>query len=55
MATPVGTVMLATLPILVGLQLLLAFANYDIGAVPRRPLHLSMSAGRQEPHPTISP
>ena len=54
-ATPVGTVMLATLPILVGLQLLLAFANYDIGAVPRRPLHLSMSAGRQEPHRSTAP
>ncbi len=40
--TPAGTVMLATLPILAGLQLLLAFVNYDIAAVPRKTLHLSM-------------
>lgn len=40
--TPAGTVMLATLPVLAGLQLLLAFVHYDIAAVPRRPLHLSM-------------
>lgn len=34
-----GTVMLAGLPILAGLQLLLAFVGYDIAAVPRRPIH----------------
>ncbi len=45
--TPAGTVMLATLPILVGLQLLLAFVNYDIGTVPRRPLHVTMNAVRR--------
>jgi glycosyltransferase involved in cell wall biosynthesis len=33
-----GTVMLAALPILVGLQLVLAFLNYDIQSVPRSPL-----------------
>lgn len=33
-----GTVMLAALPILMGLQLVLAFFNFDIGAVPRRPI-----------------
>lgn len=33
-----GTVMLAALPILMGLQLILAFLNYDIGAVPKRPI-----------------
>jgi dolichol-phosphate mannosyltransferase len=44
--TPAGTVMLATLPLLAGLQLLLAFIHYDIAAVPRRPLHLAMRAGR---------
>lgn len=32
-----GTVMLAALPVLLGLQFLLAFLGYDIGAVPRRP------------------
>lgn len=34
-----GTVMLAGLPILAGLQLLLAFVGYDIASVPRRPIH----------------
>lgn len=33
-----GTVMLSALPLLMGLQLLLAFFAYDIAAVPRRPL-----------------
>lgn len=40
--TPAGTVMLATLPLVVGLQLLLAFVHYDIAAVPRRTLHTGM-------------
>ena len=35
--TPAGTVMLSALPLLMGLQLLLAFVNYDIGAVPKKP------------------
>lgn len=34
--TPAGTVMLAALPIMLGLQLLLAFLAYDISRVPRR-------------------
>jgi glycosyltransferase involved in cell wall biosynthesis len=37
-ATPAGTVMLAVVPVLVGLQLLLAFLAYDIASVPRLPL-----------------
>jgi dolichol-phosphate mannosyltransferase len=36
--TPLGTIMLAVLPILVGVQLLLAFLAYDIASVPRRPI-----------------
>lgn len=36
--TPAGTVMLAALPIMLGLQLLLAFVAYDIARIPRRPL-----------------
>jgi dolichol-phosphate mannosyltransferase len=36
-ATPAGTVMLAALPVLMGLQLILAFLAYDIASVPRRP------------------
>lgn len=37
-ATPVGTIMLAVLPIIVGVQLLLAFLAYDIANTPRRPI-----------------
>ncbi|MBB6135754.1 glycosyltransferase involved in cell wall biosynthesis [Massilia aurea] len=37
--TPAGTVMLAALPVMMGVQLILAFLNYDIASVPRRPLH----------------
>lgn len=38
-----GTVMLAALPVILGIQLLLAFLAYDIATVPRRPLHPSLS------------
>jgi glycosyltransferase involved in cell wall biosynthesis len=37
-ATPAGTVMLAALPVIMGVQLILAFLAYDIASVPRRPL-----------------
>lgn len=37
--TPAGTVMLACLPLLMGLQLILAFLAYDISTVPRRPIN----------------
>ncbi|HBZ05818.1 MAG TPA: glycosyl transferase family 2 [Massilia sp.] len=37
--TPAGTVMLASLPILMGVQLILAFLANDIASVPKRPLH----------------
>ena len=37
--TPAGTVMLSALPVLMGLQLVLAFLAYDIASVPRRPIH----------------
>lgn len=37
--TPAGTVMLSALPIIVGLQLVLAFLGHDISAVPSRPFH----------------
>lgn len=36
--TPAGTVMLSAMPILLGIQLLLAFLNYDIGATPKTPI-----------------
>lgn len=38
-ATPTGTVMLAVLPIVIGVQLLLSFLSYDIENVPRRCIH----------------
>lgn len=38
-STPAGTVMLAGLPVIMGVQLILAFLAYDIASVPRRPLH----------------
>ena len=40
--TPAGTVMLAAMPILMGLQLILAFVGYDIASVPSRPRHRSI-------------
>jgi dolichol-phosphate mannosyltransferase len=39
LATPSGTVMLAALPSLVGLQLLLAYISYDISQVPKIPIN----------------
>jgi dolichol-phosphate mannosyltransferase len=36
-----GTVMLSALPIIVGLQFILAFLGYDIGSVPTRPFHVT--------------
>lgn len=43
-ASSAGTVMLAALPTLSGLQLLLAFFNYDIASTPRYPIHPSLGA-----------
>jgi len=37
--TPAGTVMLAALPIFVGIQFLMGFVAYDISSVPVRPIH----------------
>lgn len=42
-----GTVMMAALPILVGVQLLLAFLNYDIQSVPRMALHPRLQRSKQ--------
>ncbi|MYN02385.1 glycosyltransferase [Pseudoduganella sp. DS3] len=47
-ATPAGTVMLSALPILMGMQLLLAFLAQDIASVPRRPIHKNQRARRRE-------
>lgn len=41
-AATTGTIMVPTISILVGLQLVLAFLAYDIGNIPRRPIHGSL-------------
>ena len=43
MPTPLGTIMLAALPTMLGLQLLLAFVAFDVANVPRRPIHLDLA------------
>ena len=40
--TPAGTVMVAALPLILGLQFLLGFFAYDISSVPIRPVHKSL-------------
>jgi glycosyltransferase involved in cell wall biosynthesis len=42
-ATPAGTVMMAALPVIMGVQMVMAFLAYDIASVPRRPLHKKTS------------
>lgn len=37
--TPAGTVMVAALPIILGIQIILAFVGYDISTVPTRVIH----------------
>lgn len=37
--TSAGTVMVAAMPLFIGLQLILSFIGYDIASVPRRTLH----------------
>ncbi len=39
-ASSAGTVMLSALPVIVGLQLILAFLGHDIRSVPSKPFHL---------------
>lgn len=40
--TAAGTVMLSALPVLMGLQFVMAFLGYDIASMPRRPRHKSI-------------
>jgi len=51
-ATPAGTVMLAALPVIVGLQFLLAFVSFDVASVPTRPIapYLSIPARWRRPN-----
>ncbi|MBU3584101.1 glycosyltransferase family 2 protein [Polynucleobacter sp. 15G-AUS-farblos] len=39
LTTPVGTVVISTIAVLFGTQLILAFLAFDIASVPRRPIH----------------
>jgi len=45
--TSAGTVMLAALPLIMGLQFLLGFFAYDISSVPVRPLHARLRSARK--------
>jgi glycosyltransferase involved in cell wall biosynthesis len=53
--TPVGTIMFAVLPILVGLQFLLAFLAYDIASVPRQPVAGRLPVRREAPRQSNQP
>jgi glycosyltransferase involved in cell wall biosynthesis len=44
--TPAGPVMLAALPILVGINMLLSFLNFDIRSEPTHPIHLDLPSDR---------
>jgi dolichol-phosphate mannosyltransferase len=48
-AAPVGSIMLAVLPVLVGIQFLLAFLGFDIASAPRRPIHPDLPRSPGEP------
>lgn len=41
--TPAGTVVLSAIPLVMGLQLLLAFIGYDIASIPVRPIQCNVS------------
>lgn len=47
--TPAGTVMLAALPVIIGLQFLLGFIGYDISTMPRQTLHLKLNPPNLRP------
>ena len=38
-AVPLGSIMLATLPIILGFQLIIAAVNFDVTNVPNKPIH----------------
>ena len=52
--TPAGTVMVAALPILMGMQLVLAFLGFDISSVPRYALHLRLSSRKKSVKPAMT-
>ncbi len=42
-ATPTGTIMITAVTLLMGFQFVLAFLQYDIASVPRRPVHRALA------------
>src|SRR5262249_27718067 len=50
-----GTVMIAALPIIVGVQMILGALNYDIQNTPQRPLHPALDASRDAPTDAAAP
>lgn len=48
----IGTVMIPTLSVLLGIQLMLAFLGYDIASVPRIPLHPRLAVAPHGTKPT---
>jgi glycosyltransferase involved in cell wall biosynthesis len=51
-AATAGTVMVAALPIILGLQLLLSAINFDVAATPRWPIHRALGYSRRVSGPT---
>ena len=47
-STPAGTVMVASLPILVGIQFVMGFIGYDVSSVPVRPIHKHMRKSKKK-------
>ncbi|MBC3956929.1 MULTISPECIES: glycosyltransferase family 2 protein [Pseudomonas] len=45
--TPLGTIMFSALPIIIGIQFVLAFLSYDISSVPDRVIHKKYQKRRQ--------
>ena len=45
-ATPTGTIMIAAVTLLMGVQFLLSFLQYDIASVPHRPIHRLLARSR---------
>lgn len=54
-ATPFGTIMVSTLCVLMGLQLLLAFISFDVANVPRKSIHDMLSPRRGDLTPPSEP
>ncbi|WP_286917079.1 MULTISPECIES: glycosyltransferase family 2 protein [Pseudomonas] len=47
--TPAGTVMLSALPVIIGVQLLLAFIGHDIASGPKHPFHRTRKKVKVKP------